>query len=88
MDVAPGPTCSMAGVSVAVGSDGLQMFMGEKSEAVTSSVGALSSRTFGGLRIFPAAEAGPPQMDDMLLSASPPDMEPPLSACRGWRESF
>ena len=78
----------MAGVSVAVGSEGLQMFMGEKSEAVTSSVGVLSSRTLGGLRVLPAAEAGPPQMDDMLLSASPPDTEPPLSACEGRRGVF
>lgn len=46
-------TCSMAGVREGVGSDGLQLFMGEKSEAVTSRVGGLICRTLGGLRVFP-----------------------------------
>lgn len=45
--------CSIAGVREAVGSEGLQRFMGEKSEAVTSRVGGLICRIFGGLRVFP-----------------------------------
>lgn len=61
--------CSMAGVSEEVGRDGLQMFMGDMSEAVTNRVGVLSSRILGGLRILPA-EAGPPHMDHMLLSSA------------------
>ncbi len=47
------PTCSIAGVREAVGREGLQRFMGEKSEVVTSKVGGLICRTFGGLRVFP-----------------------------------
>lgn len=40
-------------MSEAVGSEGLQRFMGEKSEAVTSRVGGLIFRILGGLRAFP-----------------------------------
>lgn len=46
-------TWSIAGVSEAVGSEGLQRFMGEKSEAVTSRAGGLRCRILGGLRAFP-----------------------------------
>lgn len=43
----------MLGVREAVGKEGLQRLMGEKSEAVTSRVGGLICRTLGGLRAFP-----------------------------------
>lgn len=43
----------IAGVREAVGNEGLQRFMGEKSEVVTSRVGGLICRTFGGFRDFP-----------------------------------
>lgn len=46
-------TCSMAGVSEAVGREGLQRFMGEKSEVVTSRVGGLICKTLGGFLVFP-----------------------------------
>lgn len=45
--------CSIAGVREAVGREGLQMFMGEKSEAVTSRVGGLICKILGGFRAFP-----------------------------------
>lgn len=43
----------IAGVREGVGNEGLQRLMGEKSEAVTSRVGGLICRTFGGFRVFP-----------------------------------
>lgn len=46
-------TCSIAGVSEAVGREGLQRLMGEKSEVVTSRVGGLICRTLGGFLVFP-----------------------------------
>lgn len=68
-----GLTCSMAGVREGVGSDGLQLFMGEKSEAVTSRVGGLICRTLGGLRVFPELRVLAAVLllaDDELVSAS------------------
>lgn len=43
----------IAGVREAVGNEGLQRLMGGKSEVVTSRVGGLICRTFGGFRVFP-----------------------------------
>lgn len=66
-------TCSTAGVREAVGRDGLQRFMGEKSEAVTSRVGGLICRIFGGLRDFPRHRVLSVVLllgDDELVSAS------------------
>lgn len=46
-------TCSIAGVSEAVGREGLQRLIGGKSEVVTSRVGGLICRTLGGFLVFP-----------------------------------
>lgn len=46
-------TCNIAGVSEAVGSDGLHRLEGEKSEAVTNRAGGLICRILGSLRVFP-----------------------------------
>ncbi|TNN27887.1 hypothetical protein EYF80_061966 [Liparis tanakae] len=86
-----GVNSGIAGVREAVGRDGLQRFMGEKSEAVTSRVGGLICRTFGGLRGFPALRELNRALllrDDALASAcmkasSFPDKPAPLS----WEES-
>lgn len=43
----------MAGVREPVGREGLQRFMGEKSEAVTSRVGGLICKILGGFLAFP-----------------------------------
>lgn len=51
--IRPRITCSTAGVREAVGREGLQRFMGEKSDVVTSRAGGLICRIFGGLRVFP-----------------------------------
>lgn len=59
----------IAGVREGVGNEGLQRLMGEKSEAVTSRVGGLICRTFGGLRVFPELWV-PPPTEDELVSAS------------------
>ena len=84
-------TCSIAGVREAVGREGLQRFMGEKSEVVTSRVGGLICRILGGLRAFAALRMHIVLLllrDEELVSASmklvsSPDKPIPLSIC--WR---
>lgn len=79
--------CSIAGVREAVGREGLQRFMGEKSEVVTSRVGGLICRILGGLRVFPELWVQTVVLlltEDELVSASTklvssPDKPMPLS---------
>lgn len=71
----------------AVGREGLQRLMGEKSEVVTSRVGGLICRTFGGFRVFPELWVLTVMLlltEDELVSASTklvssPDKPMPLS---------
>lgn len=89
-DDEPTLTCSIAGVREAVGSEGLQRLMGEKSDVVTSRVGGLICRTFGGFRVFPelwVLTAVLLLTEDELVSASTkrassPDKPMALSNCR------
>ena len=83
-------TCSIADVKEAVGSEGLQRLMGEKSEVVTRRAGGLICRSFGGFRVFPElwvltvvvlllTEEELVSVSTKLISS--PDKPIPLSTC-------